>query len=126
MLLSTFSACKKDEISRAKTNLTRSWTVHKIEIGNKDTTDGWKKDHIGYSLQFSKDGKYQETFQNQAGTNLTDAGQWTLSDDALILNLFSTNKSIGQSFTIILVDEANLNCYKTGSNPKETYYFKAF
>jgi hypothetical protein len=118
--------CQKDELSRTKTNLSRTWVVDKVEIGGIDTTSTWKSQFVSYSIQFNKDGKYFENYETGGfNTQVTEKGEWSLASDAITLTLLREDKQLSRVYEIILVDETNLHFSKVGSNPKEEYYFKS-
>jgi hypothetical protein len=118
--------CQKDELSRTKTNLSRTWVIDKVEIGGTDTTSTWKSQFVSYSIQFNKDGKYFENYVTSGfNTEVQEKGEWSLTSDAINLTLVREDKQYSRTYEIILVDETNLHVSKVGSEPKEEYYFKA-
>jgi hypothetical protein len=118
--------CQKDELSRTKTNLSRTWVIDKVEIGGTDTTSTWKSQFVSYSIQFNKDGKYFENYVTGGfNTEVQEKGEWSLTSDAINLTLVREDKQYSRTYEIILVDETNLHVSKVGSEPKEEYYFKA-
>ena len=119
-------SCQKDELSRTKTNLSRTWVIDKVEIGGTDTTSTWKSQFVSYSIQFNKDGKYFENYVTGGfNTEVKENGEWSLTSDAITLTLVREDKQYSRTYEIILVDETNLHVSKVGSEPKEEYYFKA-
>jgi hypothetical protein len=118
--------CQKDELSRTKTNLSRTWVIDKVEIGGTDTTSTWKSQFVSYSIQFNKDGKYFENYVTGGfNTEVQEKGEWSLTSDAITLTLVREDKQYSRTYEIILVDETNLHVSKVGSEPKEEYFFKA-
>ncbi len=119
------AGCKKDEISRTKDNLTRSWATSKVEIGGADSTAYWEHTHANYSIQFTKTGTFVESFTDEYGDAASMSGEWTLSSDAIQLTLTTASKKPARVYNLILVDDDNLNFSRVNSSPKETYYFKS-
>jgi len=118
--------CQKDELSRTKTNLSRTWVVDKVEIGGIDTTSTWKSQFVSYSVQFDKDGNYFENYTTGGfNTQVTEKGEWSLASDAITLTLVREDKQLSRVYEIILVDETSLHFSKVGSYPKEEYYLKS-
>ena len=118
--------CQKDELSRTKTNLSRTWVIDKVEFGGIDTTSTWKSQFVSYSIQFNKDGKYFENYVTGGfNTEVQEKGEWSLTSDAITLTLVREDKQYSRTYEIILVDETNLHVSKVGSEPKEEYFFKA-
>jgi hypothetical protein len=125
-LLVGIVGCQKDELSRTKTNLSRTWVMDKVEFGGVDTTSTWKSQFVSYSIQFNKDGKYFENYVTGGfNTEVQEKGEWSLTSDAITLTLVREDKQLSRTYEIILVDETNLHVSKVGSDPKEEYYFKA-
>ena len=121
-----FYGCQKDELSRAKSNLSRTWVVDKVEFSGIDTTSTWNSQFVNYTIQFTKDGKYYESYTvGGFNTQASEKGEWTLSSDALTLTLNREDKQYSRAFEIILLDEANLHISKNGTTPKEEYYLKS-
>lgn len=125
IILLLAGACRRDELSVSKNNISRTWGMNKVEINDADSTTYWKNIYQNYSIQYTRDGKYIEEFSASGLNSYSEKGTWSFSEDALTLTRISENLQKTRRFNVIFLDESSLTLTEQDTSIKHKYFLVA-
>ena len=116
--LFTFSSCKK---TTETFNIIGRWTLSSYSLNGADQTTAYKASHVNYSINFDASKNYIETYTDITGTNISNAGAWTLPNNGSDIQL--TNSTNSSTRTLHIIKITGTTADLTETNGTQEYHW---
>lgn len=102
-----FCACT---VEQTNTNyIARAWQINKFYQNNTDFTAQFKATFRNYSISFTKDGLFTESYVDTTNSPVGTAGTWKFNNGVKNLILVYGDSTRITNYKIILLTKQNLN-----------------
>ncbi|MBC8172406.1 MAG: lipocalin family protein [Chitinophagales bacterium] len=117
-----FTSCEKKRIADGTRDISQAWVVVKTEKNGADDTGNFDLKFKDYTIFFSEDGNYDETYALYGSAAIDMSGTWLFQNNATEIQLADSTQT--RFFEIIELNQSELILQLLGVPDEEVRYLE--